>query len=127
MGGSRGVALAGVVFPPLERDGFSSIRHLALASCLNMISAQTLRVCRGGKPVPTFPDHALASLEIRLAPFLYREPGLFGVFAFLDLVKRALGAATLFGRSLRQDALSHKTLQRLHHQRREIGHFARHP
>jgi len=24
-----------------------------------MISAQTLRVCREGKPVPTFPDHAL--------------------------------------------------------------------
>src|ERR1700757_451541 len=26
---------------------------------LRMISAQTLRVCREGKPVPTFPDHAL--------------------------------------------------------------------
>jgi hypothetical protein len=26
-----------------------------------MISAQTLRVCREGKPVPTFPDHALVS------------------------------------------------------------------
>jgi hypothetical protein len=26
--------------------------------CLSMISAQTLRVCREGKPVPTFPDHA---------------------------------------------------------------------
>jgi hypothetical protein len=25
---------------------------------LRMISAQTLRVCREGKPVPTFPDHA---------------------------------------------------------------------
>jgi hypothetical protein len=24
-----------------------------------MISAQTFRVCREGKPVPTFPDHAL--------------------------------------------------------------------
>ncbi len=24
-----------------------------------MISAQTLRVCREGKPAPTFPDHAL--------------------------------------------------------------------
>jgi hypothetical protein len=30
-----------------------------LAFCLRMISAQTLRVCREGKPVPTFPDHAL--------------------------------------------------------------------
>jgi hypothetical protein len=26
-----------------------------------MISAQTLRVCREGKPVSTFPDHALES------------------------------------------------------------------
>jgi hypothetical protein len=26
---------------------------------LSMISAQTLRVCREGKPLRTFPDHAL--------------------------------------------------------------------
>jgi hypothetical protein len=26
---------------------------------LRMISAQTLRVCREGKPASTFPDHAL--------------------------------------------------------------------
>src|SRR5260370_42082124 len=32
--------------------------HPALSFCLSMISAQTLRVCREGKPVPTFPDHA---------------------------------------------------------------------
>src|SRR6266404_5542239 len=44
----------------LERDDFSSNRHLAQSFCLSMISAQTLRVCREGKPVPTFPDHALA-------------------------------------------------------------------
>src|SRR6266852_7612972 len=53
----------------LERDDFSSNRHLALSFCLSMISAQTLCVCREGKPVPTrrvvarghaFPDHALA-------------------------------------------------------------------
>jgi hypothetical protein len=43
----------------LERDDFSSNRHPALSFCLSMISAQTLRVCREGKPVPTFPDHAL--------------------------------------------------------------------
>src|SRR4030088_701165 len=48
---SRGVGL--------ERDDFSSNRHPALSFCLSMISAQTLRVCREGKPVPTFPDHAL--------------------------------------------------------------------
>jgi len=35
----------------LERDGFSSSRHPALSFCLNMIFL--------GKPVPTFPDHAL--------------------------------------------------------------------
>src|SRR5258708_32727923 len=38
-------------------------RHRALAYCLSMISAQTLRVCREGKPAPTFPDHALAVRE----------------------------------------------------------------
>ena len=43
----------------LERDDFSSNRHPALSFCLSMIPAQTLRVCREGKPVPTFPDHAL--------------------------------------------------------------------
>src|SRR6266702_8989330 len=43
----------------LERDDFSSSRHPALSFCLSMISAQTLRVCREGKPVPTFPDQAL--------------------------------------------------------------------
>src|SRR5712692_839955 len=52
----------------LERDDFSSNRHRALSFCLSMISAQTLCVCREGKPVPThrvvaqghaFPDHAL--------------------------------------------------------------------
>jgi hypothetical protein len=45
----------------LERDDFSSNRHPALSFCLRMISAQTLGVCREGKPVPTFPDHAPAS------------------------------------------------------------------
>src|SRR5258705_4252172 len=45
---------------PLERDDSSSNRHPVLCFCLSMISAQTLCVCREGKPVPTFPDHALA-------------------------------------------------------------------
>src|SRR5258708_5298898 len=48
---------------PLERDDFSSNRHPAPSFCLSMISAQTLRVCREGKPVPTFPDHALVLLS----------------------------------------------------------------
>src|SRR5262245_2671813 len=44
----------------VERDDFSSKRHRALSFYLSMISAQTLRVCREGKPVSTFPDHALS-------------------------------------------------------------------
>jgi hypothetical protein len=34
----------------LKRDDFRINRHRALASNLGMISAQTLRVCRQGKP-----------------------------------------------------------------------------
>jgi hypothetical protein len=45
----------------IERDDFSSNRHPALSFDLSMISGQTLRVCPEGKPVPTFPDHALVS------------------------------------------------------------------
>ena len=51
--------ISGQVPHKIERDDFSSNRHPALSFCLSMISAQTLRVCREGKPVPTFPDHAL--------------------------------------------------------------------
>ena len=39
-----------------------------------MTSAQSLRVCREGKPVPTFPDHALALRR----PILYKR-GLIGI------------------------------------------------
>jgi hypothetical protein len=31
-----------------------------------MISAQTLRVCREGKPLHTFPDHAPGAIETEL-------------------------------------------------------------
>jgi hypothetical protein len=51
---------AGAEFHALERDDFSSNHHPARSFCLSMISAQTLRVCREGKPLFTFPDHALA-------------------------------------------------------------------
>ena len=37
---------------------------LELLFCLSMISAQALRVDREGKPVPTFPDHALEHVPI---------------------------------------------------------------
>jgi hypothetical protein len=46
----------------LKRDGFRMDRHRALALRLGMISAQTLRVCREGRPLHTFPDHALLLL-----------------------------------------------------------------
>src|SRR5882672_11921624 len=51
---------AGLETPP-ERDGIRLNRHRALGFCLSMISAQTRRVCREGKPLHTFPDHALAA------------------------------------------------------------------
>jgi hypothetical protein len=41
--------------------------------CLSMISAQTLRVCREGKPVPTFPDHALAPATNAFDPMIESE------------------------------------------------------
>src|SRR6266849_2431748 len=60
--------------PHLERDDFSSNRHPALSFCLSMISAQTLRVCPVGKPVPTFPDHALDGDARRRAPRQAAKP-----------------------------------------------------
>jgi hypothetical protein len=38
-----------------------------------MISGQTLRVCPEGKPVPTFPDHALAFLDAVMLPLNRQE------------------------------------------------------
>src|SRR6266436_1842753 len=71
----RHVAAAGIfVFQVLERDDFSSNRHPALAFCLSMISTQTLRVCREGKPVPTLGSSPRAcfsgSCSIRQSPTL---------------------------------------------------------
>ena len=42
----------------LERDDVLRIVISLHFFVLSMISAQTLRACREGKPVPTFPDHA---------------------------------------------------------------------
>src|SRR5438552_2623038 len=42
----------------LERDGIRLNHHRTPDLCLSMISAQTRRVCREGKPLHTFPDHA---------------------------------------------------------------------
>ena len=52
--------------PPIAQDDLSSNRHPALICCLSMISGQTLRVCPEGKPVSTFPDHALAVASVDL-------------------------------------------------------------
>src|SRR3979411_2798153 len=43
----------------LDHDPIRLNRIMISSFCWSMISAQTLRVCREGKPVPTFPDHAL--------------------------------------------------------------------
>jgi hypothetical protein len=48
-----------------------------------MISGQTLRVCPEGKPVPTFPDHALARLV---------NPGFLGEPFVIGLADWAVGA-----------------------------------
>jgi hypothetical protein len=48
------------LFHPLERDDFSSNRHPALSHLFEHdLRANALGVCREGKPLPTFPDHAL--------------------------------------------------------------------
>src|ERR1700737_880059 len=44
----------------LESDSTALNQTLAVSFCLSVISGQTLRVCPEGKPVSTFPDHALA-------------------------------------------------------------------
>src|SRR6266566_7266937 len=46
-------------FAMLDHDPIRLNRIMISSFCWSMISAQTLRVCREGKPVPTFPDHAL--------------------------------------------------------------------
>src|SRR5712672_2114078 len=38
-------------------------RIMISSLCLSMISGQTLRVCPEGKPVSTFPDHAVESRQ----------------------------------------------------------------
>src|SRR6266481_9433550 len=43
-----------------DHDPIRLNRIMISSFCWSMISAQTLRVRREGKPVPTFPDHALA-------------------------------------------------------------------
>ena len=54
-----------------------------------MISGQTLRVCPEGKPVPTFPDHALgrrARLALALDDLKTLELGMAQIEAFAGFV-----------------------------------------
>ena len=57
---------------PLDHDAIKWNRIMISSLCLSMISAQTrFRVCREGKPVSTFPDHALG----RNRHLVRAEPG----------------------------------------------------
>jgi hypothetical protein len=64
--------------PHLKREDFRMNHHRALALCLRMISAPTLHLHRAGKPLHTFPDHALdesgprGQLTFRLMVGIYR-------------------------------------------------------
>ena len=54
----------------LERDENGMNCHRAPNYCLRMISAQTLRVCREGKPLHTFQNYALENIPVRLGRIL---------------------------------------------------------
>src|ERR1700690_2501273 len=78
--------------------------------CLRVISAQTSRVCREGKPVPSFPDHATS--HPRLHPGLTkprRYDGKVGAAAGAPcrelVVLTALCGADLILKSLRSKRL----------------------
>jgi hypothetical protein len=49
-----------------DHDPIGRNRIMISSLCLSMISAQALRVCREGKPVSIFPDHALKRDKMRL-------------------------------------------------------------
>ena len=57
---AQAVPAAALTPPPtLDHDPIRLNRIMISSFCLSMISGQTLRVCPEGKPVSTFPDHAL--------------------------------------------------------------------
>ncbi len=62
----HGRAEATPSFGRLQLEKARCLSGRALSFWLSMISAQTLRVCREGKPVSTFPDHALEPFPFRL-------------------------------------------------------------
>src|ERR1700704_1281397 len=74
----------------LDHDPIRLNRIMISSFCWSMISAQTLRVCREGKPVPTFPDHALTRLAGSANAFWHGEPGS-GLFHGLGDQQRLFG------------------------------------
>src|SRR5437764_848669 len=70
---------------------------------LSMISAQTLRVCREGKPAPTFPDHALTRAEPHAGAQKFLRVDRVAVDPRFIMQMRAGGAA---GRADRADHLA---------------------
>ena len=58
----------------LKRDELRMNRHRALASCLAISPRKTLRVRREGKPLRTFPDHALATTNCEARDIAARWP-----------------------------------------------------
>jgi hypothetical protein len=70
--------------------GLGSWRTLVFR--LSMISAQALRVCCKGKPVPAFPNHAPARSLLAAAFLLFQQ-----VFQLVILAEKPLGIALLVG------------------------------
>jgi hypothetical protein len=61
----------------LDHDATKLNRIMISSLCLSMTSAQTLRVCREGKPAPTFPDHALGvTLNVAAVKYPVKQPSL---------------------------------------------------
>jgi hypothetical protein len=61
-----------------------------------MISAQTLRVCREGKPLHTFPDHALMRILIATDAWHPQVNGVVRTLAMTAEAAKALGADVTF-------------------------------
>src|SRR6266478_10248496 len=97
-------------FAMLDHDPIRLNRIMISSFCWSMISGQTLRVCPEGKPVPTFPDHALKKLLGRHAeqdpPDLFEMGG-----ACLDLLrKRVHVAEAALERAAREDRVDTRSL-----------------
>src|SRR6266404_2250803 len=118
----RTVTVAAVISGPMPSPG--STRICILDSLFEHdLRANASRLSRG-KPVPTFPDHALA-------PFEVRRPALFGgLDAFLEIFGGA--KAGLFGQFVVGggqhavgEAFAHRGAGRKQAERRTFGNFRR--